>query len=257
MKKLCSVIILLSFFVCACQGNGNDKKSKQDIVKAKVSEEKEKSVTDEDLRKTQKWLKGLGKNYSIDELKKIKKIYLVGTAVTDADLVHLKPLKNLKALELIYTRITDDALHHLKTLKNLANLNLKRTRVTIKGVKELKKHFKICEIFFDESINIITEIQKASKVKYGNKVLKKNESMKLAQLFSNLEKTEHEFYIKPDFVLYIYGAKTIEYAIFLNKQLIYKGHYLDAWEERMRGNSSLCYKFDKQTKNFFLQLGNK
>ncbi len=94
MKKLCSVIILLSFFVFSCQGNANDKKSKQDIVKAKVSEEKEKPVTDEDLKKTQEWLKGLWKNYSIKELKRLEKLNLDWSGITDAGLAHLKPLTN-------------------------------------------------------------------------------------------------------------------------------------------------------------------
>ncbi len=55
MKKLCSVIILLSFFVCINQ-----------IF-----------AVDEELKKTQEWLKGLGKIYTIEGLKNLKKTKLL------------------------------------------------------------------------------------------------------------------------------------------------------------------------------------
>ncbi len=138
MKKLCSVIILLSFFVLFCQGNVNDKKFKQDIVKANISEIKEKPVTDEDLKKTQKWLKGLGENYSINQLRKLKLLILCQTKITDAGLAHLKSLTNLQTLDLRRTKVSDAGLAHLKPLSNLQNLSLMETKVSDAGLAHLK-----------------------------------------------------------------------------------------------------------------------
>mgnify|MGYP000042987970 CR=1 FL=1 len=127
------------------------------------------SPEDMGLKEAVKWLNKLEINnktfkpYTVKALKDLKVLELVGTPVTDMDLVHLKALKNLKALDLssthvtdkglvhlkalkglttlvlIGTRVTDEGLVHLKTLKNLTTLTLMGTQVTDAGVKDLKK----------------------------------------------------------------------------------------------------------------------
>ena len=51
---------------------------------------------------------------------------------------------NLK--DISYNKITNDGLLNIKSLIYLKKLNLSATSVTQKGVEELKKHLKNCEI---------------------------------------------------------------------------------------------------------------
>ncbi len=76
-----------------------------------------------DLKATQKYLKSLGRGYTIKKLKSLEKLNLFRTQVTDGGLVHLKALKSLKVLFLRNTKVTD------------------------KGVKDLKKALPACEIY--------------------------------------------------------------------------------------------------------------
>ncbi len=63
---------------------------------------------------------------------------LVGAAVTDAGLAHLKDLKGLTFLNLQSTRVSDAGLQHLKDIKGLAILWLAYTKVTDAGLVHLK-----------------------------------------------------------------------------------------------------------------------
>ena len=63
-------------------------------------------------------------------------VYLSGTAVTDAELVHLKGL-SINSLNLDSTKVTDAGLVHLKGLTNLTSLGLGRTQVTDAGLVHL------------------------------------------------------------------------------------------------------------------------
>lgn len=55
----------------------------------------------------------------LTELKGLQKLYLVGTAITDAGLVHLKELKDLHSLDFGHTQVTDAAVAELR--KSLPN----------------------------------------------------------------------------------------------------------------------------------------
>jgi hypothetical protein len=65
-------------------------------------------------------------------------VYLSGTQVTDAVLVHLKDLTKLQSLHLSDTRVTDAGLVHLKDLTNFQSLGLFGTQVTDAGLVHLK-----------------------------------------------------------------------------------------------------------------------
>jgi hypothetical protein len=65
-------------------------------------------------------------------------LHLEGTKVTDAGLAQLKPLVNLTYLNLYGTEVSDAGLANLTGLKNLKNLYVWQTKVTEEGAKKLK-----------------------------------------------------------------------------------------------------------------------
>jgi beta-lactamase regulating signal transducer with metallopeptidase domain len=81
----------------------------------------------------------LGGILAADDQGKIRTVRLSRTAVTDADLGHLKGLSGLKALYLDDTRITDAGLGHLAGLADLETLSLNYTRTTDAGLEHLKR----------------------------------------------------------------------------------------------------------------------
>lgn len=113
------------------------------------------------LKVTQTWLKKHGQIYTINELKNLKRLGLMGTNIRDLtpikrlknlvwlqlvlntkvnDITPLKELKNLKVLHLVDNKISD--ITPLKGLKNLEVLGLNYTQVSditpLKGLKSLK-----------------------------------------------------------------------------------------------------------------------
>jgi Leucine-rich repeat (LRR) protein len=83
-------------------------------------------------------LQQLGAILAADDQGKIGSVRLSRTAVTDADLGHLKGLSGLKALYLDDTRITDTGLRHLTGLTGLETLSLNYTRVGNGGLEHLR-----------------------------------------------------------------------------------------------------------------------
>lgn len=69
--------------------------------------------------------------------KSVTKVYLHGTAVTDADLAMLNKLTRLENLFLGRTKISDAGLEHLKGATHLKTLSLNGTAVTDAGLKQL------------------------------------------------------------------------------------------------------------------------
>ena len=65
-------------------------------------------------------------------------LYLKGTNISDAGLVHLEGLNKLYNLDLSRTRVGDAGLVHLRRLPRLSMLDLASTKVTKGGVKELQ-----------------------------------------------------------------------------------------------------------------------
>jgi hypothetical protein len=68
----------------------------------------------------------------------LQSLRLWGTQVTDAGLAYLKGLTQLRGLDLTGTRVTDAGLVHLKSLSNLQSLYLSNTQVTEAGAQDLK-----------------------------------------------------------------------------------------------------------------------
>jgi len=83
-------------------------------------------------------LQQLGAILAADDQGKIRSVRLSRTAVTDADLGHLKGLSGLKTLYLDDTRITDAALQHLAGLTGLETLSVNYTRISDAGLEHLK-----------------------------------------------------------------------------------------------------------------------
>jgi Leucine-rich repeat (LRR) protein len=79
-------------------------------------------------------------------LTRLKRLYLRGTAVTDAELASLSGLGQLETFDLSDTGISDKGLEHLTGLHSLKELDLKHTQVTSRGVEQLKSlipHLKV------------------------------------------------------------------------------------------------------------------
>jgi hypothetical protein len=70
---------------------------------------------------------------------RIRGLYIPGTAVTDAGLVHLRGLTQLHHLNLDKTAVTDAGLAHLKGLTGLKTLSLVGAKVTDAGVNDLRQ----------------------------------------------------------------------------------------------------------------------
>jgi len=96
------------------------------------------------------FLDSLKVNFSIDELKSVKKLYLSSKKIQEEKLFLLKELKNLKEIDLNYSSITDKAVEHLKELKNLNLISLEKTNMTEKGYKELQKELSNTRIIWKE-----------------------------------------------------------------------------------------------------------
>ncbi len=70
--------------------------------------------------------------------KRLQKLWLSNTSVTDAGLIELQSMKRLLVLGLARTRITDAGLKHLEPIKSLREVYIFPTKVTDGAVDELK-----------------------------------------------------------------------------------------------------------------------
>ncbi|MBE7412477.1 MAG: hypothetical protein L6Q54_07800 [Leptospiraceae bacterium] len=102
------------------------------------------------LDETKVFLDSLKVNFSIDELKNVKKLYLSSKKIQEEKLILLKELKNLKEIDLNYSSVTDKAVEYLKELKGLSFLSLENTNMTDKGYKELQKELASTRILWKE-----------------------------------------------------------------------------------------------------------
>jgi hypothetical protein len=75
---------------------------------------------------------------NLQNLKKLRLLYLSYTNVTDAGLESLSKLDKLEELSLSFTKITDRGTRSLTALKNLKKLDLHSTGVTDRGLEQLK-----------------------------------------------------------------------------------------------------------------------
>lgn len=80
----------------------------------------------------------LGGKIEYNADKKVIKIDLNNTKITDADLKNLEPFTELQWLDLRITQIGDEGVFHLKPLKKLKFLNLFRTNLSDAGLAQLK-----------------------------------------------------------------------------------------------------------------------
>jgi len=76
---------------------------------------------------------------SISECKELRRLYLAGSGLSDAELASLKPLAYLVWLDISDNpQITDKGMATIKTLERLQALYLGKTSITDKGLMELK-----------------------------------------------------------------------------------------------------------------------
>ena len=86
-------------------------------------------------------------------LTELRKLNLLGAAVTDEGLAQLRGLKKLEELNLYRTQITNAGLEPLKEMKNLTSLDLRYTRATRAGVDGLRAKLPGLRVaFLDSSV---------------------------------------------------------------------------------------------------------
>lgn len=90
---------------------------------------------------------------TLEKLKNIptlRKLYLIGSNVTDAGLANLKELKKLQVLEMSSSMdFTDAGLEHLKEIASLKMLIIRGcTQISPKAKADLRRHFK--EVYFQD-----------------------------------------------------------------------------------------------------------
>lgn len=90
-------------------------------------------VTDDDLAMLKK-------------LPKLRNLFLGKTQISDAGLEHLEKSAELQTLSLNSTHVTDAGLQSLNWLKNLKTLNLQETQVTPAGAAQLRKSLPAAKI---------------------------------------------------------------------------------------------------------------
>jgi hypothetical protein len=75
----------------------------------------------------------------LEKLPKLRNLFLGKTKIGDAGLSHLEHADELQTLSLNSTAVTDAGLKSLSELKNLKTINLQETRVTAAGAAQLRK----------------------------------------------------------------------------------------------------------------------
>ena len=82
----------------------------------------------------------------LEKLPKLRNLFLGQTKIGDAGLVHLEQATELETLSVNATNLTDAGLKSLEGLKHLKTLNLQETRVTAAGVAQLRKSLPTAKI---------------------------------------------------------------------------------------------------------------
>jgi hypothetical protein len=82
----------------------------------------------------------------LESHRRLRRLILDGSQLTDAGLVPLGRLYSLRELCLKDTAVTDEGLSKLTKLERLRILDVRRTQVTAQGVEELKKALPTCRV---------------------------------------------------------------------------------------------------------------
>lgn len=84
--------------------------------------------------------------------------------------------------------------------------------------------------------------------------LDKKEVVELNRLLNTTRRIEKTIYTKPDIEILCKSNETsLTISVFLKENLIYRGHYLLAWDTRMNGRSSTCYELTPEIKGLLSQ----
>ena len=105
----------------------------------------------EDLRRL-RWLTDLRRLYlsgkqitdadikHVVQVPNLESLAMIRTAVTDEGTAHLAEMPNLRSVEIMYSSISDEAIKHLTKLGNLRQMHLRGTNVSPSGAEALAKH---------------------------------------------------------------------------------------------------------------------
>ena len=105
------------------------------------------------------------------KLKKLTRLDLRETKVTDAELAHLKGMTQLEWLSLP-EKISDEGMRHLAELVNLESLYLTKTGITDEGLKHLHKMTKLQEVRLNETKVTDMGVENLKKTLPGANIVK-------------------------------------------------------------------------------------
>ena len=118
---------------------------------------------------------------------------LIGTKVTDQDLVHLKQMSQLERLDLAITSVNDDGLVYLKDLSQLKALDLRRTGVTDAGLEHLGALRNLEELYLsgtevtDTGLGQLRSLTRLQQLELGDTAVTPEGIGRLKQSLPNLE----------------------------------------------------------------------
>jgi len=103
----------------------------------------------------------------------------------------------------------------------------------------------------NEAYNSQILIHSDDIVKINKKVLLGAKITSLSNILKDLKPIEKEIYTKPEYIIeFKNNDSTLLLSIFREERFIYKGNYLDAWEDRMKGNKSNGFKLSSMLLSF-------
>lgn len=146
MRKLAVLlmtILLFSSGVLIAFGQQRVRRVRPRRVAPAKQTTKHVSQYDRSLAKAQVWLKEVGYNRTIEQMKEMKTLRLqkysqaMVKIIIDDNMVHLKVLKNLETLTLP-RQISDRGIANIAGLTNLTTLNMPMTKLTDAGMVYLK-----------------------------------------------------------------------------------------------------------------------
>lgn len=143
MKAVPTVALILAVGVMGCghRGNPQEAAAVAAIERLAGTVEYDEKSPDKPVQKV--YLNGTATTDAdlavLAKLPKLRNLFLGQTKITDAGLEHLKGRTSLVTLSLNSTDISDAGLKHVATLSGLKTLNLQDTKVSATGVQELRR----------------------------------------------------------------------------------------------------------------------
>jgi hypothetical protein len=105
-----------------------------------------------------------------------------------------------------------------------------------------------CSAQFDNLNNF--DFSNSEFVKLNDTNLNENQIKKLKITLNKLKEGKKEIYSKPSQqIIFKINSQILYISIFEEEAFVYKGHFLDAWTDRMEGHQSNGYELNNELRN--------